>query len=198
MKIIRAVEFGHDAKLKISKIFVDGLYQWLRFFSKDKNKLQKAFTHMFNLDVFYVAVIDGGIAGMAACTDGKAASVHLQRKELKKHLGFLMGTITYYILKNQFEQKPYPFEIERGVGAVEFVATSNEFRGQGVATAMMKHIIDSSPYDEYVLEVADTNTIAVRLYEKLGYKEFLRIKHKHSKRSGVDYLVYMKYSKKTQ
>ena len=44
---------------------------------------------MFNLDVFYIAVIDGEIAGIAACTDGKVSSVHLKSQELKKHLGFL-------------------------------------------------------------------------------------------------------------
>jgi hypothetical protein len=33
---------------------------------------------MFNLDVFYIAVIDGEIAGIAACTDGKVSSVHLK------------------------------------------------------------------------------------------------------------------------
>lgn len=38
---------------------------------------------MFNLDVFYIAVIDGEIAGIAACTDGKVSSVHLKSQELK-------------------------------------------------------------------------------------------------------------------
>lgn len=192
MIITLASEFGNDVKIKISKIFVDGFFQWLHFFSKDKDKLIKAFSHMFNLDVFYIAVIDGEIAGITACTDGKVSSVHLKRQELKKHLGFFMGTITYFILKREFEEKIYPFEITKDMGMVEFVATSIKYRGQGVASAIMKHIFDSTPYDVYALEVADTNTEAVKLYEKLGYSEFLRIKQKHSKQSGVNNLVYMK------
>jgi len=99
MKILCASEFGNDTKMKISKIFVDGFFQWLNFFSKDKDKLTKAFSHMFNLEVFYVAVIDDEIAGIAACTDGKVSSIHLESKELKKHMGFFMGTITYSVLK---------------------------------------------------------------------------------------------------
>ncbi|MFA5527026.1 MAG: GNAT family N-acetyltransferase [Peptostreptococcales bacterium] len=197
MKIIRANEFGNDTKIKISKIFVDGFYQWLNFFSKDKDKLTKAFSHMFNLEFFYVAIIDGEIAGIAACADGKVPSVHLKSQELKKHLGFFMGIITYFILKREFEQKLYPFEITKGMGMVEFVATSTKFRGQGVASAIMKHILDSTPYDVYALEVADTNIKAIKLYEKLGYSEFLRIKQKHSKQSGVNNLVYMKCLKTT-
>lgn len=195
MKIIRASEFGNDTKMKISEIFVDGFFQWLHFFSKDKGKLVKAFSHMFNLEAFYVAVIDGEIAGITACTDGKVSSVHLESKELKKHLGFFRGIIAYFILKREFEEKPYPFEIEKGMGMVEFVATSKKYRGKGVASAIMNHIFDSTPYDIYVLEVADTNTNAVKLYEKLGYTEFLRIKQKHTKQSGINYLVYMKYAK---
>lgn len=195
MKIIHASEFGNDTKMKISKIFVDGFFQWLHFFSEDKDKLVKAFSHIFNLEVFYVAVIDGDIAGIAACTDGKVPSVHLESKELKKYLGFFMGTIAYFILKREFVEKKYPFEIEKNMGMVEFVATSTRYRGKGVATAIMNYIFDSNPYDFYALEVADTNINAVKLYEKLGYTEFLRIKHKHSKQSGINNLVYMKYSK---
>lgn len=192
MKIIRASELGNDTKMKISEIFVDGFFQWLNFFSKDKDKLAKAFSHMFNLKVFYIAVIDGEIAGITSCTDGKVSSIHLENKELKKHLGLFMGTIAYSVLKKEFEEKPYPFEIEKGMGMVEFVATSTKYRGHGVATAIMDYIFDFTPYDVYALEVADTNTNAVKLYEKLGYTEFLRIKQKHSKRSGVKHLVYMK------
>lgn len=195
MEIIRASELGNDAKMKISKIFVDGFFQWLKYFSKDKEKLTKAFSHMFNLEVFYVAVMDGEIAGITACTDGKVPSVHLEGKEFKKHLGFFMGTIAYSMLKREFEEKQYPFKIKKGMCMVEFVATSINFRGQGVATAITNYIFDSTPYDVYVLEVADTNENAVKLYEKLGYTEFTRIKEKHSKQSGVNYLVYMKYLK---
>ncbi len=197
MRIILASEFGNEAKIKISKIFVDGFYQWLKFFSKDKDKLTKAFSHMFNLETFYIAVIDGEIAGITACTDGKVPSVHLKRQELQKHLGFFMGTLTFFILKKEFEEKVYPFEITNSMGLVEFVATSSKYRGQGVASEIMKYIFNSTTYDVYALEVADTNTNAVKLYEKLGYWEFLRIKQKHSKQSGVNNLVYMKYLKPT-
>lgn len=197
MKIIRASEFGNsnDTRMKISKIFVDGFFQWLQFFSKDKDKLVKAFSHMFNLDVFYVAVSDSEIAGITACTDGKVSSVHLESKELKKYLGFFIGIIAYSVLKREFEEKQYPFEVEKGMGMVEFVATSTKYRGQGVATAIMKYIFDSTLHGVYVLEVADTNTNAVKLYEKLDYTEFMRIKQKHSKRSEINHLVYMKYLK---
>lgn len=198
MKIIRASEFGNGARTEISEIFVDGFYQWLNFFSADKEKLSKAFQHMFNLEVFYVAVIDGEIAGITACTDGKVPSVQLVNKELKKHLGFFRGTIAYFILKREFEEKQYPFKIEKDMGMVEFVATSTKYRGQGVATAIINYIFSVTTYDSYALEVADTNTNAVNLYKKIGFVEFARVKQKYSKKSGVNNLVYMKYTKERE
>ena len=196
MQTILASEFGNNTKIIISHVFVDGFFQWLHYFSKDKEKLIQAFCHMFNLEVFYVAVIDNEIAGIAACTDGIKPTVKLNRKEMKKHLGFFMGTIAYLVLKREFETKKYPFKIEKGMGMVGFVATATKYRGKGVETAILKHIFVSTPYSMYALEVADTNTNAINLYEKLGFIEFLRVKQKDSKRSGINHLVYMKYSKK--
>ena len=163
MKMIRANELGNDAKIKISEIFVDGFYKWLKYFSKNKKKLAEAFRHMFHLDVFYVAVIDGEIAGIAACTDGKNPPIHLDRKELQKHLGVIRGIITHFVLKRELEERSYPFEITEGMGMIEFVATATNHRGKGVATAIIQEIIRSTPCTEYALEVADTNTVAIQL-----------------------------------
>ena len=198
MKIILAKEFESDTKNQMSKIFVDGFFQWLKFFTKDKTKLEKTFSHMFNLDNFYISVINDEIAGMAACSDGKTPSVILNKKEFKKNLGFFMGSFAYLRLRHEFEKKVYPFEINSGMGMVEFVATSQNYRGQGVATSIIKSIIELSNYKELVLEVADTNINAVKLYKKIGFCEFLRLKQKHSKISGVNYLIYMNYLKDKQ
>ncbi|SES03248.1 Acetyltransferase (GNAT) family protein [Gracilibacillus ureilyticus] len=79
--------------------------------------------------------------------------------------------------------------------SIEFVATSSAFRGKGVATAIMSYLLTLHEYDYYILEVADTNTNAVKLYEKLGFMEFKRVKQKFSKKAGINYRVYMKYEK---
>ena len=194
-KILIASKHSEDAKDKISKIFVDGFYQWLLYFSKDKDKLVKAFSHMFNQDIFYIALSDGQICGIAACSDGKAKSVHLEKRELKKHLGLVKGTIASIVLKREFEEKQYPFPLEPHTGYIEFVATAPEYRGKGVASGIITGIFKNTPYTNYVLEVADTNHNAVNLYTKLGFKEFKRVPEKHSKRSGINYLVYMRYMK---
>lgn len=67
----------------MSRIFAKGFTQWLVFFSKDKNVIAKAFAHMFILDQFFVAISNGEIAGVMACTDGTKKSVRLDKKELR-------------------------------------------------------------------------------------------------------------------
>ena len=74
----------------MSEICAEGFTQWLGYFSKDKSIIAKAFAHMFVLSQFYNAVTDNKIVGMVACMDCGTLSVRLNRKELRKYLGFFM------------------------------------------------------------------------------------------------------------
>ncbi|WP_043934730.1 GNAT family N-acetyltransferase [Bacillus sp. EB01] len=181
----------------MAEIFAEGFTQWLIFFSKDKNVIAKAFAHMFILEQFYVAIANGEIAGVTACTDGKKRSVRLNKKELRKYLGFFKGTMAGIFLKKEFEA---PYEnFPPNTGSVEFVGTAQKFRGQGVASQIIQHIIENTPYNDYVIEeVADTNTPAMRLYKKLGFEEYKRkpIPEKVAKKIGINNFLALKYVKR--
>lgn len=191
IEIKKASELGESTRKQISEIFVEGFGDLHTFFSKDRRKLAIAFEHMFVLDVFFVALVDGEIAGITACTDRGIFPIDHNKKVLKKHLGFLKGTFAYIVFQREF-QKP-PFELGENKAWIEFVATSAKYRGKGVASAIMNHIHALPRYNEYILVVADNNTNALNMYDKLGYKEFKRVKHKYSKYSGIDHMIYMKY-----
>ncbi|WP_342770073.1 hypothetical protein [Oceanobacillus chungangensis] len=92
-QIVKADEVDLDVRTQVSEIFAEGFTQWLVFFSKNKNVIAKAFAHMFILDQFFVAIANGKIAGVTACTDGTKKSVRLNKKELRKHLGFFKGSM---------------------------------------------------------------------------------------------------------
>ena len=148
---------------------------------------------MFVLEYFYVAVIDKKIAGMIACMDERHFCIKHDKKILKKHLGTIKGLFANSVLKNYFNKYPkYPVEMDKRTASVEFVATSSEYKKKGVATAIMNYIFTLPEYNKYMLEVADTNTNALKLYEELGYKEVYRKKQKFSKYIGINYLIYMK------
>jgi ribosomal protein S18 acetylase RimI-like enzyme len=76
-------------------------------------------------------------------------------------------------------------------GSIDYVATAPKFRGQGINYQLIKFIMEQESYAEFVLEVVANNTSAVRLYEKLGFKEFKRVVPKHAKRSGIEAFSYM-------
>ncbi|MDR1641195.1 MAG: GNAT family N-acetyltransferase [Clostridiales bacterium] len=192
MDYLKASDLPFDAREQISRIFSDGFYQWLRYFSKDKAKLARAFEHSFKLPLFWVAVDGNAIASIAACTDGITSPVSLDRHELQRHLGFVRGMIAHKMLKPYLQEHKYPFTLTAGTGSVEFVATAEKYRGKGIAFNLVAHIMERCGHAEYVLEVADTNATAVRLYERLGFKEFKRVPEKNPKQSGLNFYVYMK------
>lgn len=194
--IVKANKTDLDVRKQMAEVFAEGYAQWLVFFSKDKKVIAKAFAHMFVLDQFYVAIVNGEIAGFTACTDGKKLSVKLNKRELRKHLGFFKGSMAGIFLKKEFEA---PYEnFPPNTGSIEFVGTAPKFRGQGVASQIIRFIIENTPYDNYVIEeVADTNIPAMRLYEKLGFEEYKRkpVPEKIAKKIGVNNFLALKYVK---
>ena len=196
MEVICAGEVSSNhIRNEISSIFVNGFYEWIKFFSKDKDVLKKAFAHMFNLDAFYIAIIDEEVAGFASISNDRIKNISLNRKQLQKHLGFFMGFFAYKVFRKEFEDKKYPFTITSDMQPIEFVATSSNHQRCGVASKIIQYIFENDSHTSFVLEVADTNSKAVALYKKLGFKEITRIKMKNSKQSGVDNLLYMEYVK---
>ena len=197
MEIKRAIEFGDNIREKISELFVDAYRKDLGSFSKDREKLVKAFTHMFVLEYFYLAIIDNEIAGMTVCIDKDHFCINHNKKILIKNLGIIRGLLANIVCKHYFNKYPkYPMKMDEKTASIEFVATNTKYRKRGVASGIMNYLFSLSEYDEYVLEVADTNTNAFELYKKLGYKEICRKELRFGRKySGINYLVYMKYSK---
>jgi ribosomal protein S18 acetylase RimI-like enzyme len=192
MRYISADQLHFDAREQISRVFVVGFYQWLKYFTKDVELLTRALAHIFDLPKFWVAVEGETIVAITACTDGVMPPISLDRTELRRHLGLIRGLLAYSMLKANLLEHTYPFTLTLQTGSIEFVATSPEFRDRGVAGGLIEHIMQTCGYSEYVLEVADTNSTAIRLYERLGFKEFQRVPEKHPKQSGLNFYVYMK------
>ncbi|AWX54894.1 N-acetyltransferase [Brevibacillus brevis] len=197
--VIRADQIEFDTREQMSRIFAEGFTQWLGFFSNDKQTIARAFAHMFVLNQFYVAVTDDRkVAGMAACTDGTASSVKLNPKELRKHLGLYKGTLAGLFLKKEFEATladPSPVKC-----SIDFVGTAPEFRGKGAAMVILRHIIENTPYEQFLIEeVADTNIPAMKLYQKLGFQEYKRkpVPLKRAEKIGISGFLSLKYVKGT-
>ncbi|KAL2423273.1 N-alpha-acetyltransferase 30 [Exophiala dermatitidis] len=81
-------------------------------------------------------------------------------------------------------------------GYIAMLATKDKFRGKGIATTLVSKAIDlmiEKDADEIALETEETNTAAMKLYERLG---FLRSKKLHryylNGNSAYRLLLYLK------
>lgn len=189
--VVAATELGEEYRRPITEVFVHGFADDFTSLSKDHRRLVNAFEHMLVLEEFHVALIDGRPAGIAACTDGVRPSVRHRGAELRRHLGPVRGTIGDLVFRSEFTGA-VP-DLKEGTASIEFVATSPEHRGKGVATAVITHLLALPGHTEYVLaDVADTNTAALSLYAKLGFTEYRRRKVKHTRWTGIDSYVSLK------
>ncbi|MEV5998186.1 GNAT family N-acetyltransferase [Streptomyces griseomycini] len=191
IEVVHAAELGESYRRAIAEVFVDGFGPDFSYFSKDSAKLLDALEHALVLDVFHVALIGGRPAGITACTDGRQLSLRHDRRELRRHLGLYKGTIADIGFRREF-CKPLPYA-KGGTASLEFVATGTKYRGRGVATTLLTHLLTLPQYDEYVLvDISDVNTAALRLYEKLGFREFKRTRVRHTKQTGINYYISMR------
>lgn len=191
IEVVPAAELGEAHRARLAEVFVDGFGEDLAYFSQDRRVLAAALAHMLVLEVFHVGLVDGRPAGMAACTDGRSSSVRRRVAPLLRHLGPVKGAVASVVFRREFERPiddPAP-----GKGSIEFVATAREHRGKGVASAVLRHILDLPQYREYVIDdVADTNAAALRLYEKAGFREYRRRPVGHTERTGINSYVSLR------
>jgi ribosomal protein S18 acetylase RimI-like enzyme len=186
-------EFASDVRREAASVFVEGYFRELAFLSKDRERLIDAFGPMICPDVFYLAVLDRQIVGILACSDNRKRALTMDRTILRKSFGFIKGNISYHVMKNEFNQQlPYPDD----TGYIECVATAVNARGKGVSTALFRYVMQHAPYRRYILEVTDTNTIAYRLYRKLGFSEIERKQEKFAKLKGFKERIYMEITAK--
>ena len=197
MEIKKANSFNDNIREIIGEIFVNAFFDSaLKHISKNKENLIKIFAPMFILEHFYVAVVENEIAGIIACNDKYNTCVSINKNSIVKYIGKFKGFFTYHMIKNSFNNYTKKFKIETNekTAIIEILATNSKFRRMGIASSLMDYVLTFPEFKYYVLEVIDTNTNALELYKKYGFKETHKKKFNLSKE--FSYFVYMKYSKK--
>ncbi len=157
---------------------------------KDNQKVADAIAAGLHMERFYVADVQGDIAGVLAISDCNGRAAGVEKASLKKQFGFFQGVIAAFVLKEEFEkQLAYPVT----TGYIEFVAVRKEYRRQGIAAAMLRESMQLTNYQEFVLDVTDINNNAIKCYTSIGFEEFKRIPEKHGKQKGFQERIFMRY-----
>ncbi len=69
------------------------------------------------------------------------------------------------------------------------VAIEPELQGNGIGTALIQHLLDeTAASDRFTLEVRQSNTAAIRLYERLGFRS-AGLRRRYYQDNGEDALI---------
>lgn len=184
-------EWDDDILEQAVKLFVVGfLHELIQSMKIEAATLVAALKHSFRKDHYWVAVQDGKAVGILAVSTSEGRSHAFDGAILRRELGLFKGGIVRSILYRELQK---PMSMPTRQGYIESVTTAEEARGQGVASRLLRHIFDTAECDEFVLEVMDTNTSAIRLYERLGFVLFDKKKAGYFLRKmGINERLYMK------
>lgn len=187
VKVRRAVE--RDRR-EIAACIAEGFEKDFSILCQDTGKVAEAIGGGLQLERFYVAEVEGAVAGVAAVSDCRGRASVVDGKACRRQFGLIKGLLAGVVLRGEFERPPaYPST----TGYLEFVATRKRMQRQGVATALLRGIMEMGGYQEYILDVVDTNSGAYHCYERLGFETFRREKEPHGKQKGFEERIFMRY-----
>lgn len=188
IEIVPMRDCGEHARREAALVFADGYGRELSFLSRDRNNIADTFAPMINPDAFYLAVKNGAVIGILACSDRSKRAMNLDRTRLRESFGYWKGSIAYRVMNSEFDKsKLYPDD----TGYIECVATASAARRQGAATALIRYVLRHAPYRRYVLDLMDTNTAAYRVYANLGFVEMKRVRERFGRLKGFKERIYM-------
>lgn len=197
--MIQIVKANRSKKLvnyDMSKLFVYSFFDLFSSFCNDKEKLSKAFNHIFDLDKFYVVLFDEEIIGIGAVSDG-SSSINFSKFKLCRYLGLKTGKNIFNYLTNIIVERDYDFEMDNECGMIEFIAVKEQYRNKKVGYTLVNHIMHDNKYVRYLAKVADNNYSGKNLFEKIGFEEFHleEATNKEKADIGVNNYMYMIYQK---
>ena len=175
---------------EIAACIAEGFEKDFSILCRDTARVVQAISGGLQLERFYVAETEGTVAGVSAVSDCRGRAAIVDGKACRKQFGFAKGVLAELVLRGEFER---PLAYPLTTGYLEFVATRKRMQRQGVATALLRKIVATGGYQEYVLDVVDTNPGAYLCYEKFGFETFRREKEPHGKHKGFEERIFMRY-----
>lgn len=168
---------GRESERKdIARCIAEGFERDFSFFCKETDKVIEALLPGIHPTKFYVAIQGEVIIGVAGFSDCAGRAISTTYHSYRKNFGWLKGTFAKLILKEEFD-KPLPYPLTTGF--IEFVAIRKEFRRQGIASLLLKESMKQAGYKEYMLNVIDENTPALKCYTQLGFQSIKKIKKRN-------------------
>ena len=161
--IRRAIE---SDKNDIARTIVYGFrFDFIRL-SKNLDKVVDALASSIDFRRFFIARNGSQTIGVIACADCNGRAINIDIKQFRKYLGLFKGSIAGSMLKTEFSK---PLQSPLTTGNIDVVSVAENFRRMGLAGKMLDTVINQTEYNEYILDVVDSNISAQKCYLKYGF-----------------------------
>ena len=199
IQIVKANKVKKNIKEEMSKLFVCSFFDVFRAICDNKEKLVKVFRHIFDMDCFYVVLLNDEVVGMGAVSDG-SSSINFNKFKFYRYFGLKKGKNIYNHLNNLLVERDYDFEMDEMCGMIEFLAVKEEYRNKKIGFTFVNHVMQDNKYIRYLARVADNNHSALALFENIGFEEFHKeeASEYEKKNLGVSNCLYMIYQKNSK
>jgi|GEM_PF-4276839 len=111
----------------------------------------------------------------------------------KQKLGFFQRKMIIKFIKSMFISN-YPKSLDQDTCLLGLILNNPKAYHKEAINYLIKEIIKTTPYQNYIIEVSSNNVESIKTYQALGFKECLRIKNKNLKLSFTNY-IYLQYTK---
>lgn len=170
--IIPYGQLNEVQKYEVVEIFIDGFGHFMTF-TKDKKALRTLFFHALNPLYTYVLVENEAVLGMIGLATNKIRPVKFEKDICISLFGKFKGKLLCKQMNAIFQSPVVKMDTDL---YIDVLATSKESRGKGVATQLLEYSFHLQGYDNYYIEVMSKNENAKRLYEKMGFVEYKRVR----------------------
>ena len=65
------------------------------------------------------------------------------------------------------------------------IIVRSDYQNKGIGTELLQFVIDNEEYNKIMLEVRESNSRAIHVYEKLGFKEIYRRKNYYQTEDAI-------------
>lgn len=185
IEIKRLNELSFDRTEEVAQFMLKEFKSVLNSICKQDEALVRLLHHAIEEEQCFVALDNGKIIGMVGVSTPVKGALEVSLKETQKFLGLIDGLKFYFtMVKTGVRLQPYQIYINT-------LAVDEMYRRHKVATRLLEECMQKSCATEYLLDVLDVNTAAIRLYESMGFKVFKRKKQLFAKQAGFNEWLYM-------
>jgi ribosomal protein S18 acetylase RimI-like enzyme len=166
-------ELRHQAAI----VCYEGFRSQVEWLFGSQEKAITLLEHSFNLELGLTAQMQGQLVGLVGLKYANRPFFQFERSRCIQELGLLRGLLAFLIFNNLSVHQILPDEMY-----ISLLVVDISMRGKVIGSSLMQaafEIAQQNQCHSVVLDVANTNPDARRLYERLGFKTVRTIEFRY-------------------